>query len=111
MRSSVSPFTAYCSPDMDRTGADAITAPLLSRLGSLVSTWGANSALGCSAGVRSLAFRDHLLSSGSGHGKLSFFDLRANAYLQMESPEGPSEPPRDNFKIGAGWLKEDHIYR
>ena len=62
------------------------------------------------AGVRSVAFHDHLLSSGSGHGKVSFYDLRANDYLHMD--EGSLQhPPRDNLQIGPGWLKEDHIYR
>ena len=47
------------------------------------------------AGVRSLGFMDHLLSCGSGHGRLFFYDLRAGAYLDMAAsargvPSAPS---------------------
>ena len=63
------------------------------------------------SGVRSVCFRDHLLSAGSGHGKVSFYDLRADAYLQLETPGSGKEPLRDGLTVGRGWLQEDSIYR
>ena len=42
-------------------------------------------------GVRSLGIMDHLLSSGSGRGRIAFFDLRANDYISVQ-PEALSRP-------------------
>ena len=35
---------------------------------------------------------DHILSSGSGRGRIAFFDLRANDYISVQ-PEALSRPP------------------
>lgn len=40
-------------------------------------------------GVRSLTFLDHLLSCGSGRGRMFFFDLRASAYLELDPLDAP----------------------
>lgn len=61
--------------------------------------------------MRSVSFRDHLLSTGSGHGKVSFYDLRADAYLQLDTPGSGAQAPRDGLSVGKGWLQEDSIYR
>ena len=58
-----------------------------------------------------MSFKDHLLSTGSGHGKVSFYDLRAKAYLDLETPGVGDQALRSNLSIGKGWLQEDSIYR
>ncbi|KAA6416603.1 MAG: hypothetical protein FRX49_13433 [Trebouxia sp. A1-2] len=42
-------------------------------------------------GVRSLGIMDNILSSGSGRGRIAFFDLRANDYISVQ-PEALSRP-------------------
>ncbi|KAL0027315.1 hypothetical protein WJX77_012210 [Trebouxia sp. C0004] len=42
-------------------------------------------------GVRSLGIMDNILSSGSGRGRIAFFDLRANDYVSVQ-PEALSRP-------------------
>ncbi len=84
-----------------------------------------------SAGVRSLTFLDHLLSCGSGRGRMFFFDLRASAYLELDpldapavahhhssgssagSPPGSALPDRTTkfLQCGPGYLNQtDHVY-
>lgn len=69
------------------------------------------------AGVRSLSFLDHLLSCGSGQGKLFFYDLRASAYLDLspaaEQPHLSSvaAPERGCLQCGTGYLNmSDPVY-
>lgn len=45
----------------------------------------------CMQGVRSLGIMGHILSSGSGRGRISFYDLRASAYISVR-PEALSRP-------------------
>ena len=40
--------------------------------------------------MRSLTFLDHLLSCGSGRGRMFFFDLRASAYLELDPLDAPA---------------------
>ncbi|BDA46679.1 DDB1- and CUL4-associated factor 12 [Coccomyxa sp. Obi] len=68
-------------------------------------------------GVRSLNFLDHLLSCGSGQGKLFFYDLRASAYLDLspvaEQPHLSSvaAPERGCLQCGTGYLNmSDPVY-
>ena len=76
------------------------------------------------AGVRSLAFMDHLLSCGSGRGRLFFFDLRANAYLDVDAASAPGlssrrapnlEPSATKgrfLQCGGGYLNQnDTVYQ
>ena len=88
-----------------------------------------------SAGVRSLTFLDHLLSCGSGRGRMFFFDLRASAYLELDPLDAPAVAHRHhsssagsaagsgrsasalpdrttNFlQCGPGYLNQtDHVY-
>ncbi len=58
-----------------------------------------------SEGVRSLCFNDHMITTGGGYGRLSFYDLRAQKYLDFP-PESNSEKSLiNNYKeTGSGWL-------
>ena len=49
-------------------------------------------------GVRSLSFRDLLLTVGTGCGSLFFFDMRAYKFLRN------AESTMICFKSGKGWL-------
>lgn len=69
------------------------------------------------AGVRSLNFLDHLLSAGSGRGRLFFYDMRASAYLDLdiaaEQPHLGSSVAVDRgcLQCGTGYLNQtDTVY-
>lgn len=69
------------------------------------------------AGVRSLNFLDHLLSCGSGQGKLFFYDLRASAYLDLNPVaeqahlSSVAAPERGCLQCGTGYLNmSDPVY-
>ena len=55
-----------------------------------------------SAGVRSLTFLDHLLSCGSGRGRMFFFDLRASAYLELDPLDAPAVAHHHHSSSGSG---------
>ncbi|EIE19636.1 WD40 repeat-like protein [Coccomyxa subellipsoidea C-169] len=69
-------------------------------------------------GVRSLNFLDHLLSAGSGRGRVFFYDLRASAYLDLDIAAkrqhlgaSLSEPERGCLQCGTGYLNQtDPVY-
>ncbi|KAK9918446.1 hypothetical protein WJX75_004149 [Coccomyxa subellipsoidea] len=68
-------------------------------------------------GVRSLNFLDHLLSAGSGRGRLFFYDMRASAYLDLdiaaEQPHLGSSMAVDRgcLQCGTGYLNQtDTVY-
>ncbi|CAL5228259.1 g11362 [Coccomyxa viridis] len=52
-----------------------------------------------SHGVRSLTFLDHLLSCGSGRGRMFFYDMRAAAYLELDPLDAP--PVSQNSRPGS----------
>lgn len=54
------------------------------------------------AGVRSLSFRDLLLTVGTGYGSLFFFDMRAYQFLGRADNDAMI-----CFKSGKGWLRDD----
>lgn len=56
------------------------------------------------AGVRSLSFRDNVLTIGTGLGSILFYDLRAQKFL-----ERPDNTPC-HYKVGNGFLRKDSIY-
>jgi len=58
------------------------------------------------SGVRSLNFIEDMLTVGGGDGTLSFYDLRAGRYLELESNNGLKY-----VQTGRGYLKEDDVYR
>jgi len=57
------------------------------------------------AGVRSVSFRDYVLTIGTGLGSILFYDLRARKFL--EKPDGS----QCVYKAGKGWLRYDSIFR
>ena len=70
------------------------------------------------AGVRSLSFLDQQLSCGTGYGRVSFYDLRAAAWMDLD-PEPDTPPPRGAGarrprgyqQLGPGWLcQTDSVY-
>lgn len=75
------------------------------------------------AGVRSLTFLDHMLSCGSGQGRMFFYDMRAEAYLKLDpldvppvsqkSRQSSTLPERtpDFLQCGRGFLNQtDAVY-
>lgn len=68
--------------------------------------------------MRSLNFLDHLLSAGSGRGRVFFYDLRASAYLDLDIAAkrqhlgaSLSEPERGCLQCGTGYLNQtDPVY-
>lgn len=57
------------------------------------------------AGVRSVSFRDYVLTIGTGLGSIMFYDLRARKFL--DRPDGT----QCIYKAGKGWLRYDSIFR
>ncbi|EDO39558.1 predicted protein, partial [Nematostella vectensis] len=53
------------------------------------------------AGVRSVSFKDMMVTIGTGHGSVYFYDIRANRFL--------SKPTQELFYLrsGKGWLRPD----
>ncbi len=50
--------------------------------------------------MRSLGIMDNILSSGSGRGRIAFFDLRANDYISVQ-PEALSRPQSPSARHAA----------
>ncbi|RIA88504.1 WD40-repeat-containing domain protein [Glomus cerebriforme] len=64
---------------------------------------------GC--GVRSLCFNDHTITTGGGYGRLSFYDLRAQQYLDFPSRSNSEKSLALNYReTGSGWLNRDSVY-
>ncbi|CAI2187944.1 9463_t:CDS:2 [Funneliformis geosporum] len=64
---------------------------------------------GC--GVRSLSFNDHIITTGGGYGRLSFYDLRAQEYLDFLPQSNSKKSLTLNYKeTGSGWLNRDAVY-
>ncbi|XP_065059789.1 DDB1- and CUL4-associated factor 12-like isoform X1 [Rhopilema esculentum] len=57
------------------------------------------------SGVRSISFRDYVLTIGTGLGSVLFYDLRNCKYLQRQ------DQSRCILKAGKGWLRDDSILR
>ncbi|CAG8764762.1 12134_t:CDS:2, partial [Acaulospora morrowiae] len=57
-------------------------------------------------GVRSLNFDNHIITTGGGFGRLSFYDMRAQNYLEFPMHTDKAESSMDcNYKeTGSGWL-------
>ena len=57
-----------------------------------------------SRGVRSLEFNRHVLAIGGGYGRISFFDVRAGKYLDLNLHTPDQQRPRSFYDVGPGWL-------
>ncbi|KAF9989120.1 DDB1- and CUL4-associated factor 12 [Mortierella antarctica] len=57
-------------------------------------------------GVRSLDFKSHIITSGGGYGRVGFYDLRAQRYLDGFD----DNIDRAYHEIGQGWLNRDTAY-
>ncbi|XP_012520297.1 PREDICTED: DDB1- and CUL4-associated factor 12-like protein 2 [Propithecus coquereli] len=66
------------------------------------------------SGVRSLSFYQHVLTVGTGHGSLLFYDIRAHKFLEERASCNPDSPPGSagrKLKLicGRGWLSRDNL--
>lgn len=67
-------------------------------------------------GVRSLSFYQHIITVGTGHGSLLFYDIRAQKFLEERasasldcSPLGPAGKKLKRT-CGRGWLNHDNMW-
>ncbi|KAM8752563.1 DDB1- and CUL4-associated factor 12-like protein 2 [Rhynchonycteris naso] len=66
-------------------------------------------------GVRSLSFYQHIITVGTGHGSLLFYDIRAQKFLEerastsLESSPGPTGR-KLRLTCGRGWLNHDDLW-
>ncbi|XP_049727376.1 DDB1- and CUL4-associated factor 12-like protein 2 [Elephas maximus indicus] len=63
-------------------------------------------------GVRSLSFYQHIITVGTGHGSLLFYDVRAQKFLEERASANPNPSPGTKAKklkltCGRGWLNHD----
>lgn len=67
-------------------------------------------------GVRSLSFYQHIITIGTGHGCLLFYDVRAQKFLEERASASldcsPLGPARKKLKLtcGRGWLNHDDLW-
>ncbi|XP_052602955.1 LOW QUALITY PROTEIN: DDB1- and CUL4-associated factor 12-like protein 2 [Peromyscus californicus insignis] len=66
-------------------------------------------------GVRSLSFYQHIITVGTGHGSLLFYDIRAQKFLEERASASPdSFLVRTGRKLkltcGRGWLNQDELW-
>nr|XP_008542503.1 PREDICTED: DDB1- and CUL4-associated factor 12-like protein 2 [Equus przewalskii] len=66
-------------------------------------------------GVRSLSFYQHIVTVGTGHGSLLFYDVRAQKFLEekaLASPDSSPGPAARKLKLtcGRGWLNHDDLW-
>lgn len=55
-------------------------------------------------GIRSLSFDEHIITAGGGMGRISFYDLRRQKYLELPRLREPYH------QTGHGWLNHDSTY-
>ncbi|KAF9130537.1 DDB1- and CUL4-associated factor 12 [Linnemannia schmuckeri] len=58
-------------------------------------------------GVRALDFKSHIITTGGGFGRLGYYDLRAQRYLDGFDNDQSNRRYQD---IGTGWLNRDTTY-
>ncbi|KAI1297021.1 DDB1- and CUL4-associated factor 12 [Mortierella claussenii] len=58
-------------------------------------------------GVRSLDFKSHIITTGGGYGRIGYYDLRAQRYLDGFDN---GESAKHYQEIGSGWLNRDTTY-
>ncbi|XP_069320038.1 DDB1- and CUL4-associated factor 12-like protein 2 [Eulemur rufifrons] len=67
------------------------------------------------SGVRSLSFYQHVVTVGTGHGTLLFYDIRAHKFLEEGASSIPNSPPgpagrKLKLICGRGWLSHDDLW-
>jgi WD repeat-containing protein 40A len=62
-------------------------------------------------GVRSLQFKNELISIGTGGGKVFFYDLRASNYLPSNGSQAHSTQEICSLRTTPGWVMNDATYR
>lgn len=55
-------------------------------------------------GVRSLNFKSHILTTGGGFGRLGFYDLRAQQYLDE------FDNSKRYLEVGRGWVVSHFVF-
>ncbi|KAF9107392.1 DDB1- and CUL4-associated factor 12 [Mortierella sp. GBA35] len=58
-------------------------------------------------GVRALDFKSHIITTGGGYGRIGYYDLRAQRYLDGFDNGQSTRKYQD---IGVGWLNHDTTY-
>ncbi|XP_077001250.1 DDB1- and CUL4-associated factor 12-like protein 2 [Tamandua tetradactyla] len=66
-------------------------------------------------GVRSLSFYQHIITVGTGHGTLLFYDVRAQKFLEERASASPASSPgpagrKLKLTTGRGWLNHDDLW-
>ncbi|XP_042538387.1 DDB1- and CUL4-associated factor 12-like protein 2 [Dipodomys spectabilis] len=66
-------------------------------------------------GVRSLSFYQNIITVGTGHGALLFYDIRTQKFLEEKSSASPDSFPRPagrklKLTCGRGWLNHDDLW-
>uniref|UniRef100_A0A8I3QDD1 DDB1- and CUL4-associated factor 12 beta-propeller domain-containing protein n=1 Tax=Canis lupus familiaris TaxID=9615 RepID=A0A8I3QDD1_CANLF len=66
-------------------------------------------------GVRSLSFYQHIITVGTGHGSLLFYDIRAQRFLEERASASPDSSPGPSGRklkltCGRGWLNHDDLW-
>ncbi|XP_004468284.1 DDB1- and CUL4-associated factor 12-like protein 2 [Dasypus novemcinctus] len=61
-------------------------------------------------GVRSLSFYQHIITVGTGHGSLLFYDTRAQKFLEERSSLDSSSGRKLKLTSGRGWLNHDYLW-
>ncbi|CAK6450293.1 unnamed protein product [Pipistrellus nathusii] len=64
-------------------------------------------------GVRSLSFHQHIITAGTGHGSLLFYDVRAQKFLEERASSNLDSFPEPSGRklrltCGRGWLNHDN---
>ena len=65
-------------------------------------------------GVRSLSVHQHIVTVGTGHGSLLFYDIRAQKFLEERSAANPDMFPvpsgrKLKLTCGSGWINQDDL--
>ncbi|XP_041493356.1 DDB1- and CUL4-associated factor 12-like protein 1 [Microtus oregoni] len=65
-------------------------------------------------GVRSLSVHQHIVTVGTGHGSLLFYDIRAQKFLEQRSVASPDMFPvpsgrKLKLTCGSGWINQNDI--
>ncbi|XP_077000940.1 DDB1- and CUL4-associated factor 12-like protein 2 [Tamandua tetradactyla] len=66
-------------------------------------------------GVCSLSFYQHIITVGTGHGTLLFYDVRAQKFLEERASASPASSPgpagrKLKLTTGRGWLNHDDLW-